>query len=185
MLGVAGALVVAIGVLLIWGTDIERLFRPGIGDRSESVETGGDDTATGDAVPPQDGSLAPAQSSTSLVAPTSPAPNVDDGTAGSAGVPDPAPAESIVAPCDATSVWPTVTALNDISPIAVAWVTCSERYATAGLVPADAPPETPPTVVVTLRSDGGAWTLLSVGEPAACAPGGSGADPAFPTSLCP
>jgi hypothetical protein len=179
-------LVVAIGALMIWGTDIERLLRPGIGEHSESVETDRTDTATGAAVPSEEGSLAPAQSSTSVAPPTSAAPNVDDGTTGSAGVQDPsAPSAAPVANCDATSVWPTVTAMNDISPVAVAWVTCSERYATAGLVPADAPPETPPSVIVTLRSDGGVWALLSVGEPAACAPSASGVDPAFPTSLCP
>jgi hypothetical protein len=186
LLVVAGTLAVIIGVLLIWGTDIERLLRPSIGDRNESVATEGGDDATGPAVPPEEGSLAPAQSSSSVAPSTSAAPNVDDGATASASVPDPsAPVAPAVANCDAASVFPTVTALNDISPISVAWVTCSERYATAGLVPAGAPPETPPSAVVTLRTDGGVWALLSVGEPAACAPGATAVDPGFPTSLCP
>jgi hypothetical protein len=185
LLAAAGTLVVAIAILLLWGTSIERLFRPDLGNDRSTTELRAESPPDGETPAPASDDQSGSSTITSPPDPSTTVPPAGGVVAPPAQDPvvaDPAPT---AVSCDATSVWPAIAALNDIAPISVAWVTCLERYATAGLVPADAAPETPPSLVAALRDDAGTWTLVAIGEPGACASASAAADPAFPVSLCP
>ena len=182
---VACVLVALIAALLLWGNQLERLLRPDLDSDDPAVEQSFDGIPSADDVPSESDAAAPAEDAPTTSSPvtTQASPPAGD-PAPPAQPASPAVAPPVTAACDAASIWPLVAPLNDIAPVRVAWMTCLDQYATAGLVPADSPPETPATFVAALRSDGGTWALLSGGEPAACPAAAPAADPAFPPTLC-
>jgi hypothetical protein len=190
---VSCALLAVITVLLVWGPQIERRFRPSlprteaaglvaVGTTGPTVGGAGESSAEGSAS--SDASEAAAAPATQAEPQPEPAPQPEPQPPVVAAPPS-APVE-----CTAAAVWPLVQPINDnVAPVNVASVTCLEQYASAVLVPAGGPQdpaEVDPAqlLVVTLRADAGRWVLLSAGPPDGCAGGGQAVDPAFPVALC-